>query len=330
MLKKMRRRLLRPWRRMRRGLLNLVHRRNLTRLPVFRQAASIWEIRALDKLYQNSMVKGPEGRAVGGLFKAFEPDASVRTIYREVFSKERYKRGLFSQCGQDIYLNRWFFKDHEDGVFVDVGAYDGKLGSNTWFFEKVLKWRGIAIEPNETVFADLEKNRECRTVNGCAFSHDGTIEFLRLDCKHAREEQKQLLMPMCLSDLYGDQDHGALMLAGIPSRMTEGGQQRIEKMRASSGFTTTTTEVPCWRVDTLLKQAGFDVVDYMSIDVEGAEYDVLMGVDFDTIHFNVIGVEVSPQFGKIYALLTETGFEYIGQLGFDEIFVSRDMRFSWE
>jgi len=101
-------------------------------------------------------------------------------------------------------------------------------------------------------------------------------------------------------------------------------------MEAANGLTKNTVEVPCWKVDTLLEQTGIDVVDYLSIDVEGAEYDVLLGIDFSRTHVNVIGIEVSPRFGEIYELLTGAGFKYVGQLGFDEVFLNKDMRFSWQ
>ena len=119
------------------------------------------------------------------------------------------------------------------------------------------------------------------------------------------------------------------MLSGISSRLASGSAQKIQNMVALAGLTTSAIELPCWRLETLLRQTGIDVVDYLSIDVEGAEHDVLMGMDFATTHVNVIGLESNPRFEAILAMLTEVGFEYMGLLGFDEIFVNRDLRFSW-
>jgi hypothetical protein len=88
--------------------------------------------------------------------------------------------------------------------------------------------------------------------------------------------------------------------------------------------------VACHRIATVLADTGVRTVDYLSIDVEGAELQVLQGIDFAHVRVNVIGVEASPSFPAVYRLLTEAGFEYQGLLFFDEIFVHRERRFTWE
>ena len=45
------------------------------------------------------------------------------------------------------------------GVFVDVGAGDGRFMSNTAFLEGYHCWRGIAVEPTDNEYPKLEKNR---------------------------------------------------------------------------------------------------------------------------------------------------------------------------
>ena len=46
-----------------------------------------------------------------------------------------------------MFLNRWFFTDRGPSFFIDVGAFNGVLGSNTAYFEKQLKRKGVAFEP---------------------------------------------------------------------------------------------------------------------------------------------------------------------------------------
>lgn len=67
-----------------------------------------------------------------------------------------------------------------------------------------------------------------------------------------------------------------------------------------------------------------------SAAAEGAEYEVLRGVDFEAVHVNVISVEWNPRVPEVRALLTDAGFEYHGLLMYDEIFVNPVLRFSWE
>jgi FkbM family methyltransferase len=55
----------------------------------------------------------------------------------------------------------------------------------------------------------------------------------------------------------------------------------------------TQSTVPCHRIDTVLHHMGVKIVDYLSVDVERAELEVLRGVDFGWVQVNVIGVEHS-------------------------------------
>ena len=86
-----------------------------------------------------------------------------------------------SQYGQDKYINENFFKGKESGVFIDIGANDGVFLSNTLFFEKTLKWDGLAIEPLPVTFKKLKANRECTVVNACVNDIDGEVSFMAVD-----------------------------------------------------------------------------------------------------------------------------------------------------
>ena len=50
-------------------------------------------------------------------------------------------------------------KQPSPGVFVDVGAGDGRFMSNTAFLEGYHCWRGVAVEPTDNEYPKLEKNR---------------------------------------------------------------------------------------------------------------------------------------------------------------------------
>ena len=61
--------------------------------------------------------------------------------------------------GPEEWIVRDFFKDKKQGVFVDVGAADYKLHSNTWFLEQDLGWSGIAIDAQAGYAAGYTQNR---------------------------------------------------------------------------------------------------------------------------------------------------------------------------
>ena len=52
-----------------------------------------------------------------------------------------------SQVGQDRFLLENFFRGRRNGVFVDIGAYDGETFSNSLFFERTMGWTGLCVEP---------------------------------------------------------------------------------------------------------------------------------------------------------------------------------------
>jgi FkbM family methyltransferase len=288
--------------------------------------AAALEKRFLARMMRQTMSAGPEGRAVGGLFHRHEPSRSAAEIYDDVFSPRRFEQGYHSQVGQDLFLNRWFFKDRGPGFFVDVGAYDGTLGSNTYFFEKRLGWRGVAFEPNAPAFEAMRKVRSCQTIQGCAYDHDGEVSFLALSGKG--EHRRSALRPTNLSSMVFDPSHGALMLSGIHDHIDS--MPRVDQMSHFWSLDKTLVTVPCHRIDTVLNAARVTTVDYLSIDVEGAELHVLKGIDFDRVRVNVIAVERSAAFSEVYELLIRAGFDYHGLLFFDEVFVNRKPRFSWE
>jgi FkbM family methyltransferase len=229
--------------------------------------------------------------------------------------------------GQDMFLNRWFFKNRGPGFFIDVGAFDGILGSNTFYFEKQLKWKGIAFEPNPSVFEALRATRSCRLIQGCAYDQDGQVPFLALSQREQRKGTEPRPFRSQLSMVF-DPTHGGAMLSGIPEHMDQ--LQWVEWIRKPMKLNQTLTTVPSHRIDTVLNDSGVKIVDYLSIDVEGAELEVLRGIDFDRVQVNVIGVEHTHTFSEVYDLLTTSGFEYQGMLFFDEVFVHKHPRYSWD
>src|SRR5262249_22138411 len=103
----------------------------LARFPLIRGIVSLSETYSLGKVLEQTTVPGPTGGAMGYLFRNHDPGLSAKDIYRDIFSSERFRQDYQSQMGQDMFLNRWFFKNRGPGFFIDVGAFDGISGSNT-------------------------------------------------------------------------------------------------------------------------------------------------------------------------------------------------------
>jgi FkbM family methyltransferase len=148
----------------------------------------------------------------------------------------------FSQHGQDAYVYETFFKSNGQGYFVDVGAYDGVIFSNSLFFERHLGWSGICIEPLPAAFEKLRGSRTAICLNCAVADRDGKGEFVDVD------------MPN-----YGK------MYSGLRAEYDP------RHVRILNAYMTGARliEVPLRRLADILDENGVRRIDYMSIDTEG-------------------------------------------------------------
>jgi hypothetical protein len=84
---------------------------------------------------------------------------------------------FYSQVGQDRFLFENFFCGKRDGIFVDIGAYDGEKFNNTLFFERFMGWRGLCVEPLPSAFAKLVARRKAICQQVCVTDFVGEDEF---------------------------------------------------------------------------------------------------------------------------------------------------------
>jgi len=208
---------------------------------------------------------------------------------RSLTSKEGY-RGQFAQ---DKWIAETIFPQLRGGIFIDFGAHDGVTFSNTYFLEKELGWSGIAIEPIPHVFEDLKKNRNCQLINACISATPGKAKFYQIS-GYAE----------MLSGLYDEYDSQHL--------------QRIEREIKNNGGSCEIQDVDCYSLNQILHDYNISHIDYLNMDIEGAEMSILKTIDFDTFDISVIGCENNykdfhiPQFMEAhgYALHSILGDEF--------------------
>lgn len=183
-----------------------------------------------------------------------------------------------SQIGQDRWVES-VLGPKPNGFFVELGACDGLYYSNTLHFERDAGWQGICIEPNDSYFFDLCKNRHCFVSNDLVFSHAGeSVDFS--NCRATS---------------------GILNADTGPFTDKESTVKKI-----------TTT------LDAVLDNFGAPrIIDYLSLDVEGQEYAILSTFPFEKYKFRTLTVEhnaphVGPELQtKIRNLLTANGYVYV-------------------
>ena len=200
---------------------------------------------------------------------------------------ERY----FSQAGQDKRIKDAFFKNCRNGFFLEIGAYDGVTGSNCLHFEKFMGWDGIAVEPSRTQFDFLQKNRTCQTINKAVGFADDTVEFIEVV-------------------------EGLMQMSGVDSKEFAGTKSFVENDKTSR-----TVSYQIETVGVMEMLDGRSEVDFMSLDIEGAELQVLESIDFDALWICVIAVENnaagSPKYRPFF---DKVGYSYYDTVGYDEIY----------
>lgn len=204
----------------------------------------------------------------------------------------------YSQCGQDKFLNEKIFKGKKNGVFLDIGANDGISFSNSYYFEKELGWKGVCFEPLQSAFQKLQKNRVSNNINACASSEDKVDHFLSVTG-------------------YGE------MLSGLKSNYDQRHLQRLYDTVKEHGGKIDEVEVQCYNVNGILEKYAFFNVDFLSLDTEGNELEILKVIDFNKVHIKAITVENNYQSPEFNIFLSGKGFERIKILDADEVYVNK-------
>lgn len=172
-----------------------------------------------------------------------------------------------SQDNQDKYLEETVFRGYKNGVFVDVGAHDGLSINNTLYFEKYNNWTGINIEPIKTIYDKLLINRPNSININCAVcNNDGETDFF-YNTGHTE------------------------MISGIKNTFDQRHLQRLQRENAEWGSTTELIKVNTKKMETIFDEYKISHIHYLSIDVEGAEFEVIKSINFDKVFIDVIGFE---------------------------------------
>lgn len=198
---------------------------------------------------------------------------------------------FYSQDRQDYNLEKYVFKGYKNGIFVDVGAYDGKDINNTLFFEETHNWTGINIEPLPEKFELLQLNRpKCINLNLAIDEYSGEAEF-------------------CCNDV----------LSGLKTHYDPRHINRINTENTKSSFDKRVLKVKTKRLDEIFRENNIKRVNYLSIDVEGAEMGVIKSINFDEVFIDVIGFENN------YSDNSEPIIEYLKEKDYYVFFKSLDI-----
>ena len=181
-----------------------------------------------------------------------------------------------AQLKQDIFvLLETGFK--RGGYFVEFGATNGVDLSNSWLLEKIFGWTGILAEPATIWHDDLKQNRTAIIDTRCVWSQSGvTLDFTMADAPEFST----------LSTF------------------------RAKSTKQDVGASTYAVETISL-LDLLQTNGAPAYIDYLSVDTEGSEFDILKDFDFSKFQFGVITIEHNynkTNRDRLYALLTSKGY----------------------
>jgi len=182
-----------------------------------------------------------------------------------------------SQLRQDLFVLSQL-KGKQNGFFVEFGSTNGVDVSNTFLLEKEFGWRGILAEPAKCWHGALEKNRSCHLDKRCVWNVSGSaVVFNEVDTKE---------LSTIDSFSFGDVHKEA---------RKKGQKYKVKTITL---------------LDLLDYYQSPKEIDYLSIDTEGSEFEILSVFDFEKYKFKVITCEhnFTPIREKIFKLLTSQNY----------------------
>jgi FkbM family methyltransferase len=185
-----------------------------------------------------------------------------------------------SQIKQDIFiLSQTGFKRH--GFFVEFGATDGIFLSNTYLLEREFGWTGILAEPATRWHRALHENRQCFIDTKCVWRDTGGI------------------LP------FNEVEDGELSTI---SQYSDGDVHKEARKRGKIYDVETIS-----LLDLLNKYNAPKNIDFLSIDTEGSEFEILSTFDFDQYSFSFIVCEhgFTESRPKVQALLKSRGYQRV-------------------
>ena len=169
-----------------------------------------------------------------------------------------------------------------------MGALDGKIYSNTFFFEKYLGWNGILVEPHPESFYRLSLNRPNNKLYNCLVSNLNS-ELNYLSYKN---------------------DINYLAFSGVLETMTNKdvfyNNPRQDEYQLTKYEPVTLTSI--------INDSGVLKIDFFSLNVVGHEYNVLLSFDWSVPIYTILVGDNITDYQKVHDLLISKNYAFIEKI----------------
>jgi len=170
--------------------------------------------------------------------------------------------------------------NYKNGFYIDCGANDGVNQSTTWYFEKYLNWHGVLIEPVPEVFNELKNNRN---------KNNYFYNYALVSKKYNQHK---------INFTFNNKD---FLQAKVALHTHPHKNENIIRVK-------------CKTLEKILDNTKIPkLIDFFSLDVEGYEFEVLEGINFNSTKFKYILVETQfPE--KINNFLNKKKYKFVDRL----------------
>ena len=240
------------------------------------------------------------------LFKAQDLTLCKYNIWPTIETIIRRDKGniplpkFHGQFGQDRHCYETFFKNKPTGTFIELGASDGIKFSNTLFFEQI-GWTGLCIEPRPEAYEQLIKNRTCM-------------------CDNSAIDDKQTSDPREFMSITGWGEG----LSGLLDRYDPKHIERIEReSQHPKHVKKEIIKIHTRKLSELIEERFItsEIIDFLSLDTEGNELNILKSINWDVTQINVITVENNYNDPTLRQFLGSKGFKFNKRIQCDEVYV---------
>jgi len=194
-----------------------------------------------------------------------------------------------SQRFQDLFVD-WMLQKR-NGIFIEFGACDGINISNTYYLEKYMGWSGILLEPAKSWHNNIKINRP-----NCI------IDF------------------RCVSDESGKEvpfyENTDPALSSLNNNFFSNKSYKVKTVSLNDVFIE-------YEEKLLKKSNEIDSIDFISIDTEGNEFDIVASINFDLLDIKSLVIENNYKDNRVKDYLSSFGFELIYKLDCDEVFLNK-------